>query len=66
MLRANCDKCHENIFEVPGIEALRPLPCKITCSGCGRRFRVVENDKGKLVFFRMGRQKIVPLKPVVF
>ncbi len=66
MLRANCDKCHENIFEVPDAEALAPLPRKITCSGCARRFLVMIREDGKLVFFRMGRQKKVALHPVVF
>ena len=66
MLRGNCDKCGENIFEMPSIKALGSLPRKLTCLGCGRRFLIKLNDKGRLVFFRMGRKKIRELKPIEF
>lgn len=66
MLRGNCDKCGENIFEWPNVEASGGLPRKITCLGCGRRFLIQLNDKGMLVFFRMGRKIKKALKPIEF
>lgn len=66
MLRGNCDKCGENIFEMPDEEAFGGLPRKITCQGCGRRFLIELIDKGKLVFYRMGRKKKRALKPITF
>lgn len=56
MFRGNCDKCGENIFEVPSAEAFGNLPRKVTCLGCGRRFLVELAATGKLVFSRMGRK----------
>ena len=66
MLRGDCDKCGENIFEMPDAEAFGGLPRKITCLGCDRRFLIELTDKGKLVFFRMGRKKKRALKPITF
>jgi len=66
MLRGNCNKCGENIFEMPNVEALGPLPRKLTCLGCGRRFLIESAGRGKVVFYRMGMKKKRALKPVEF
>ena len=58
MLRVDCDKCGENIFEVPDESFMAPLPKKITCLGCARRYLVQLNEKGQLVYSRMGRKKV--------
>lgn len=66
MLRGNCDKCGENIFEMPDAEAFGGLPRKITCLGCGRRFKIDLDARGKLFFNRMGRKKKRTLRPIEF
>ena len=53
MIRYDCNKCGENVFEVVNIEHLGIMPHKWVCSGCGRIYRGVIKA-GKVIVYRLG------------
>lgn len=57
MLKFNCEICHENVFEVNGVEHLVPLPHEITCSGCGKVYVCMIDGKGNLGIRRKGTKR---------
>jgi hypothetical protein len=62
MIKGNCPKCGENIFDVPDFESLGGRnPVKLTCSGCGSDARVRRTQEGSIVYYLAGHKRRIPV-----